>query len=127
MDKYIFQIDDGSTTERHAFIKRGADLSAWYITSSASGTGDANVFDATNPWLDGETKKVAMAYRTNDVILVEEGVVSDTDSTVDLPTGITTINLGQRDSGVTQLNGHVKNIKYYNRRMPDSWVSDRTT
>jgi hypothetical protein len=96
-----------------------------YLVSTTVGT-QANVnlgAVTTNTF-----NKIAMAYKTNDTAGSLNGAAVVTDTSVILPTGLDTLQIGQDGSAATtMLNGTIKQISYYPQRLPNSQLQTLTS
>ena len=118
---YAFALDDGTTTDM-AYIYRDASdlLKASTNTSGAlQGTLTLKTSALGN-------NKVAYALSTNDSAAVCTGESVQTDATYNLPT-VTDLVIGNRGAGSRELNGHIKSIRYYPRRLTDAQLQELTT
>ena len=73
-----------------------------------------------------EQRKIAFAFTSNDFALSANGsaVLSDTSGT--LPTA-TKMDIGEATYNNSHLNGHIKSIKYYPRRLSNAQLQELTT
>jgi hypothetical protein len=112
----IAQLDDGSEVDRHLLYISTAsgDRIATTTVNSA-----AEVSAGLGDYVPGVANRAAMAWRRNDsaAAATDASVVSDTDCEV--PSGLTTLRLG-RSSGSTSLNGYLRKLRVYPRRMTDA-------
>jgi hypothetical protein len=63
------------------------------------------------------SSKGAVAYKTDDSQGAFDGASSPVDTSVTLPTLLTTLYLGNSDGGTAHLNGWLKRVTYYPRRL----------
>jgi len=63
------------------------------------------------------SSKGALAYKTDDSQAAFDGTASSVDTSVTLPTGQDTLYLGNLDSAAQNLNGWLKRVTYYPRRL----------
>jgi hypothetical protein len=63
--------------------------------------------------------KEAMAFATNDYAGVINGATVVTSSTLTLPTA-TQLSIGSRETGISQLNGRIRKLVYYPRRLSNA-------
>lgn len=70
--------------------------------------------------------KVALAYKTNDGQTAVNGTASTAVTTLTVPT-VTTMRLGGFFTNVNVLNGHIRNITYYPRRLSQAELITLTT
>jgi hypothetical protein len=69
----------------------------------------------------------AVAYRTNDMAGAINGGTVLTDTTLTIVSGKTQLNIGDRATGARSLNGHIRQIAYYNTRLPNTTLQALTT
>ena len=76
----------------------------------------------------GVPSKLGIAFASNDVASSLDGGAVATDTSATIPTSITTLYLGVGATGTgTQINGHIKSIKYYPRRLTNAQLQEITT
>lgn len=65
--------------------------------------------------------RAALAYATNNANIANNGSVATTDSSVTIPSGLTSLYLGGSDNIITsRLNGYIKSFSYYPARVSNS-------
>ena len=103
---YIYSISDGSSSNRILAIH--AAFNHFYVMTSGvlQGAPDAGTFTA------GTLCRYAGSFKENDLSVTIDGgnVVTDTSAT--LPT-VNKLNIGSRENGNEQLNGHIKRLIYW--------------
>jgi len=76
----------------------------------------------------GVPSKLGIAFASNDVASSLDGGAVATDTSATIPTSITTLYLGVGATGTgTQINGHIKSIKYYPRRLSNAQLVELTS
>lgn len=70
-----------------------------------------------------QTRRMAMAYQLNNSNAAFDGVAQTLDTACTMPTSLTTIYIGRNDAGSTDLNGCVKNVRFYPRRLTDAQLA----
>jgi hypothetical protein len=76
----------------------------------------------------GVPSKLGIAFASNDVASSLDGGAVATDTSATIPTSITTLYLGVGATGTgTQINGHIKSIKYFPRRLTNAQLVDLTS
>ena len=73
------------------------------------------------------SSKGALAYKTDDSQAAFEGTSSPVDTSVTVPSLLTTMYLGNDDSGTQNLNGWLKRVTYYPRRLSQAELESITT
>jgi hypothetical protein len=71
--------------------------------------------------------KAAIAFQTNNTIICVDGTLGTLDTSVALPT-VNRLSIGIRgdSNSTTLLNGHIRQIAYYNTRLPNSQLQEVT-
>jgi len=121
----VFDITDVSTSNRSYMDVEAAGDTRWVIREGADNDAD----------LPGETVVAeqqhfaAATIKGNDIELYSGGSRSGTgDQSATVPSGITQLNVGSHYLGDRQwLNGHIKDFRYYNVRLPNTQLSALTT
>jgi hypothetical protein len=70
--------------------------------------------------------KTALAYKANDAAAAINGTASATDTSVTLPSALTAMYLGQNAVNTQQINGHLRRITYYPRRLANAELQSIT-
>jgi hypothetical protein len=112
---YIFQVDDGTSTNRFHVVTRvlAPYTDSTYVVS-VGGVSQVN-FDTNES--DGLLPK-ANAYKVNDFAFAVSGELETTDTSGLLP-AVNRLCLGSQAAVTNYLNGHIRRIAYYPRRLPD--------
>jgi len=123
----IISFDDGDTSDRYsfAFHSTNAGRTEVYAASAAQ---VATVY-SSGTYATGEVIKAALSYKANDFGYTWNGEAGGTDTSGTLPT-VTYLRLGHRDSPLDTaavLNGHIRRIRYYDRRIPNDQLKLMTT
>jgi hypothetical protein len=97
-------------TDSATGIIRGSITTGGVLQTSGvtSGTASANT-----------TFKAALGYATNNVAISGNGGISGVDTSVTLPT-VSQLNLGTRASAQLPINGYLRRITYYPRRLSNA-------
>jgi len=66
------------------------------------------------------TGKVAAAYKVNDFAVSNNGGTVATDTSGSLPSGLTTLGVGSLDGSTLPINGCLRRIAYYPRRLTNA-------
>jgi hypothetical protein len=114
-------LNDGSDANR-AFIFMD---SAYQGLVTSGGVAQAVLDNGTIS--AGTVYKIAMATKLNDFALSLDGAAAATDVSGSMPVGVTTMNIGSRLSGVGPINGHIKSIQYFPRRLSNAQLQELTT
>ena len=121
-----FVLSDGSPTNRiihHTFNggHRGAVVS--------SGVSEVNVV-AGSRGAPSELVKFAVGFSDNNFAASLNGATAVTDTSVTIPSGLSKLALGYyypTNAQSNMLNGHIKSIQYYPRRLTDTQLQELTT
>lgn len=115
----VWEIDDGTTANRlHAFIAGGTDAPSYFAANGGSAT--VNTSFSGYSITPGSVAKTAAAFAANDFAGSFSGAPQITDASVTMPTGLTTLTLGGWASGTEQLNGYIKDFRYWPRRLTNA-------
>ena len=90
---------------------------------SVSGSTTFNI-DTADP-LENSDTKVGTGYKKDNVSLVVNSSIIGNDTSTDIPS-VNKFYFGSTSVG-TYLNGHIKSIKYYPRRLSDTQLQELTT
>ena len=119
------QIDDGTLNNR--IVNIGQEASGGDVRTGSfiaqSGASEMNEYPVTSMTV-GAVYKSALAFATNNCAITVNGA-SIVDSSVTLPTGLTTTRLGSRISD-GYLNGHLRRFAFYPRRLTASELTALT-
>ena len=69
----------------------------------------------------------AGSFKENNVVQCSNGTLSSVDTSALIPQGITKLDMSRVDQGSFPLNGHIKSIKYYPRRLSNAQLQELTT
>jgi len=70
--------------------------------------------------------KDAFGYKDNSFARSLSGATVQTDSVGTVTTGLTTFRIGWDDGAAPTLNGHIRTIRYYSQRLPNSTLQSLT-
>lgn len=102
-----------SATIRHWFVKSGNTVQANLDLGSST---------------EDQSNKIAGAYKLNDFAASLDGASVNTDTSGSVPTGITDLHIGGiKDSSSSYLNGHIKSIKYFPKRLSNAKLQELTS
>ena len=119
-DDYVFQIDDGTNNNRYVVRLNNTSGTTTFVVNSgsASATNSGSVISA------GDTFKVAFAFSDSDQAVSLDGASVQT-LTSAIPSELITLNLGSTGTSAF-LDGHIKSIKYYPRRLSNAQLQELT-
>lgn len=130
-----FSIPDVATTNRRALtLSDGGfteEMTLYVIASNSNqfyiGDGGVSVAALTAAGVaGGVVRKVAGAYRLNDIAFSSAGAAAITDTAATIPT-VNKINIGSSGAGSGHLNGFVRCVGYFSRRLTNAEIQALTT
>ena len=121
----LVQADDGTTTNRLALRlnSRLSDASA-QATIVSGGSVLVNAGAGALTSMANRNVRAAMAYQVGAPAAGRDGSVGDVAAVASLPT-VTQLNIGQ-GSGAFAINGHIRQITYYNTRLTNTTLQALT-
>jgi hypothetical protein len=121
-DQLVFQVDNGSNDQRHKISRYAA---VFYGTTRITGS---TVVDMSLGTANGNTAyKVDYAYKVNDFAGTSNAGTVATDTSGAVPVPLTTANIGRNGVGGEFLNGTIKRIAYYPRRLANTELQGITS
>lgn len=121
----MLALTDGTTNNRNPLIYSGPT----YAAAAQYRTGGVDQAVLTTPAstiTPTVTFKIATAYATNDFVAVANGATPITDTLGTVST-VTIMGLGSDPASSEKLNGHLRRITYYPRRMTNAELQTLTT
>ena len=116
--QFVVSVDDGSTAQRMQVNRFNGN----YIFDVFAGALQ-QVSVLIGPSTDNS--KVSFCYSNNDFAATEDGDTPVVDQSGSVPT-TTTMSLGADHLSTNHLNGHIKSIQYYPRRLTDAQLQELT-
>lgn len=114
----LFAADDGNVSNRVALLKASnAQIQFLTMANGVSTTSNAVTL--------GTAFLTAAAYKANDIAACLNAGTVATDTTASLPTA-TRIGIGANAAGAYQLNGHIRRIAYWPKRLPNNQLQALT-
>lgn len=107
-------LHDGTANNRItcSILATGDKASATVVSG---GDTQADITDATTDVVDGDKHTIAISWEPNSIKLYVDGTLEGTaDTEATIPSGITTLTLGDHD-GANQPNAMISDLKIYNR------------
>jgi hypothetical protein len=119
----VFTLSDGSASN---YIRLYAISSSQDgVFATFNGAGQASAVVGT---MSSDLKSIAIGAERNNISGVENGgSIAFTDTSFEMPLGVTTLGIGLSFGGSSQLNGHIKSIKYFPRRLTNAQLQELTT
>lgn len=136
VEGYAASGHDGSTAQNAVYIGGGsaADEHKIYRSVGANAprarTRAASITQAdidAGTWNHGALARMAYAVTVNDGAACIDGGTVQTDGSITMPVGLTTIRIGSTQTGVNQFNGHIRKVRIYNRRLSNTELQSLTT
>jgi hypothetical protein len=103
-----------ATNEVYMYISRAAD------SRRSLGILESSLQAAWVPTGTVTSMKAAIAYALNNSNAAIDGTLQTLDTVCVVPTSVTTLYIGNDDTGITSTNGWIKKITYYNTRLTDA-------
>ena len=125
-DRRILEISDGTTSNFFSFyqdVSAGENIS---IANQSGGSLTAN-FDTGFTITESSIFKAVATLKDNDVAASVNGGSITTDTSTTISSALSEVNIGYLGGGTQQLNGHIKSIKYYPRRLTNAQLQDLTS
>jgi hypothetical protein len=115
-----FSLSDGTSSN----VIRSQSQASNHLIVFKSGTLTANL-DAGS-YSNNVFSKLGGAFAEDDIAACIDGGTVATDTSSSIPT-VTKLNIGGRYDGGLPLNGHIKSIQYYPRRLSNAQLQDLTS
>lgn len=114
-DFTVFKVSDGTSSNQ---IQTGTGSSATIFNSFiiSGGVSQGNNLVSSSPV---GNEKVSFSYAANSSVTSANSLIGTTDSTVSVPAGINQAMFG-RDDSAGYINGHIKRLAYYPRRLANA-------
>jgi len=125
-DRRILEISDGTTSNFFSVyqdVSAGENIS---IANQSGGSLTAN-FDTGFTITEGSTFKAVATLKDNDVAASVNGGSITSDTSTAISSALSEVNVGYLGGGTQQLNGHIKSIKYYPRRLSNAQLVELTS
>lgn len=120
----LFAFDDGTANNRIIqFTNLGTTPTGRVVTAGVEQIGSLGAGVVTV----NTVGKFAFAYATNDFAVCVNGLAVGTDTSGNVPTGMTTARLGTNVASTAAINGWLRRITYYPRRLSNAELQSITT
>ena len=96
----------------------------WYVVDG--GTAQANIASGIS-YSEGDSYKIANAYKADDFAINVNGETSVTDTLGSVSSGVSILNIGTSNSGGAPLNGHIKSLTYTPKRLSNAKLQELTS
>ena len=121
-NRYLCQASNGTISDRVGMcLNPNGTLGDVVETGWVLQVLDSSVAAATT-----SINKAAVAYAANNVALCLNGATPVVDSSATMPSGITQLNIGAALVGAEYLGGHLRSLRYYNKRLPNAHLQGLT-
>lgn len=114
LDEAIVDLSDGSGNERVVLFKGQAgsisNAISFSVVSAAITGAD---FDLNNQFQINTNTRFAVSFARNNVVLYNDGQLEATDSSVEMPTSITKMQIGNFFTVQRGFNGYIRALRYY--------------
>jgi hypothetical protein len=84
-------------------------------------------FNASRGYTLGAVTRQSVAYALNDAAYCAQGGIVTVDVPPYNPPVVDRFQIGTAGSGITMLNGYVRSIRYYKKRLPNAKLQSLTT
>ncbi len=118
---FIIAIDDGSAVDRilHTLSRETTNFdSIMFVTASSV---NVSLKDTNANVPEGQRLRMGSAWKVDDIAMSTNGNAPLTNSSVTIPTGLTTLRLAA-PGGTVQSNGHIREIRDYNVRKDNQFL-----
>ena len=127
---YVYQVDNGTNNEvafrlidKNTYYSNPSKLTATTLTSASSIT----LLQKSSASSGTTLHSTSYAVKTNDFAVTFDGATVQADDSGTLPSNQTTLSIGYNSPANTaQLNGHIKRLTYYPRRLNNSQLQNIT-
>ena len=127
---YVYQVDNGTNNEvafrlidKNTFYSNPSKLTATTLNSATSTT----LLQKSSVSSDTTLHSTSYAVKTDDFAVTFDGATVQTDNSGSLPNNQTTLSIGYNlPANTAQLNGHIKQLTYYNKRLTNSQLQSLT-
>lgn len=118
--KDMVNLNDGTNSNYMQLNKTAyTDQTRARFLVNTGNTTQAQIYSAAGSVSAGSVNKQAGAFQKNDFAFVFDGSLSGVDTSGEVPP-VTTVTLGALATSQQQLNGHIKQIQYYPKRLSNT-------
>ena len=126
---YVYQVDDGSDTnvEFRLIDHNGAHGDVLRVYGFTGGSWNSPIYGSQTSTPDHDSfLKVAVGVKKDDFGVNFFGGTTYTDTSGDINVDMTQLTLGNHRGGTAPLQGHIKQFKYYPKRLPNAQLQGLT-
>lgn len=116
----VYKAGGSNASAIYLYQQNSAQLSVWDSGGTQVVSIDAGTVE------DGAAHKIAAAIKTNDFAASVDGGTVVTDTSGTLATDQIAMAIGMSGNNLSQLNGHIRAIAYYNTRLPNTQLQTLT-
>lgn len=117
----FFDLSDGANTNRIGVYPFSSNI---YFNVRAANTAVATISSGATP---ASTMRTACGYKTDSFAVSLNGAAIQTDTSGNAPTGIDRLHIGCSYGSNNHINGHIKRLQYYPRRLTDAQLVTLST
>lgn len=117
----VFNVSDGTTNNLLNLLFNSGGALRFAVRAGGALSGATN--DST--WGDGATDRVAGSFFSGGTLLSANGGISSGSLSAGLPSGLTTAQIGSFNTA-QYLNGRIRRVSYYPRRLPNAALQELT-
>ena len=118
----LFTINDNSVNNRISQRLTGSNVQAFIMDG---GTAQSSINVSNH--IIGSFSKSALAYQENNFNNASQGTLGTADTSGTVASSLTQIELGTSRSPSNMLNGHIKKLQYFPRRLSDTELQEITS
>lgn len=118
-DRYIAQFDDGTYDNRHALLLNDSGSPLGSVSGFTAAGGVTQAYLGTKTPSAGVAYKIAYGWEADNVTVVASGSAAVTDTSATMPSGLSTMRIGNLLSSYA-MNGHIRKVKFYPRRLSNT-------
>jgi hypothetical protein len=119
----IVNVDNASAEERLFLTINTSAIPQFFATALNASQASITIGAATTP---AQIVKFAGTAKQDDLQAARDGTLGTADTSAVMPSGITRMQLGQRQTG-TRLNGHIRKLAYWPKRLTNTLLEQITT
>jgi hypothetical protein len=119
----IVNVDNASAEERLFLTINTSAIPQFFATALNATQASITIGAATTP---AQIVKFAGTAKQDDLQAARDGTLGTADTSAVMPSGITRMQLGQRQTG-TRLNGHIRKLAYWPKRLTNTLLEQITT
>lgn len=120
---FVYSLDNGTAAERIAVRIDG--VTAVPTFSLRTGSVEQSSI-ASSAQVADTVYKTAFGWAANDLAAAVDGSLAGTDVSAAIPTGLSGLGVGWHAASAETLNGHIRSLSYYPRRITNAELQART-